>query len=113
MEVTQRLKAVFNVNYLRFHRTESLEYILFQPHIRHEIGWDYSLGVAYRPLLINNLTLTFGAATLKPGRGFRDIYTSASSDCPANLREFCTPDNTIINPSKPLFNLFGQVKFVF
>jgi len=113
VEVTQRLKAIFNANYLRFHRTESLEYVLFQPHIRHEIGWDYSVGVAYRPLLINNVTLTFGAATLKPGRGFRDIYTNATSDCPANLREFCTADNTVINPSKPLFSLFGQVKFVF
>lgn len=113
VEVTQRLKAIFNVNYLRFHRTESLEYILFQPGIRHEIGWDYSVGVAYRPLLINNVTLTFGAATLKPGRGFRDIYTNATSDCPANLSEFCTADNTVINPSKPLFSLFGQVKVVF
>jgi hypothetical protein len=113
VEITQRLKAIFNVNYLRFHRTESLEYILFQPRIRHEIGWDYSVGVAYRPWLINNVTLTFGAATLKPGRGFRDIYTNAASDCPANLREFCTGDNTIINPSKPLFSLFGQVKLVF
>ena len=113
VEVTQRLKAVFNVNYLRFHRTESLEYVLFQPHIRHEIGWDYSLGVAYRPFLINNVTMTFGAATLKPGRGFRDIYTTAASDCPPNLGDFCTADKTVINPSKPLFNLFGQVKFVF
>ena len=112
-EVTQRLKAVFNVNYLCFHRTESLEYILFQPNIRHEIGWDFSLGVAYRPFLTNNFTLTFGGATLKTGRGFRDIYTNATSDCPANLRDFCTPDNTIINPSKPLFNLFVQAKFVF
>jgi hypothetical protein len=113
VEVTQRIKAVFNLNYLRFHRTESLEYVLFQPKIRHEIGWDLSLGVAYRPLLINNLTITFGAATLKPGRGFRDIYTDANRDCPANLSEFCTPDNVNITPSKPLFNLFGQVKFVF
>jgi hypothetical protein len=113
VEVTQRIKAVFNANYLRFHRTESLEYVLFQPAIRHEIGWDFSLGVAYRPLLINNITLTFGAATLKPGRGFRDIYTNANNDCPANLREFCTPDNVNINPSKPLFSLFGQMKFVF
>ncbi|MGZ8846315.1 MAG: carboxypeptidase-like regulatory domain-containing protein [Pyrinomonadaceae bacterium] len=113
VEVTQRLKAIFNVNYLRFHRTESLEYVLFQNSIRHEIGWDYSIGVAYRPFLINNITMTFGAATLKPGRGFRDIYTNANNDCPANLREFCTADNTIINPSKPLFNLFAQVKFVF
>jgi len=113
VEITQRLKAIFNANYLRFHRTESLEYILFQPHIRHEIGWDYSVGVAYRPLLINNVTLTFGAATLKPGRGFRDIYTNASSNCPANLSDFCTADNTVINPSKPLFSLFAQMKFVF
>jgi hypothetical protein len=113
VEVTQRLKAIFNVNYLRFHRTESLEYVLFQNNIRHEIGWDYSLGVAYRPFLINNITMTFGAATLKPGRGFRDIYTNATNNCPPTLVEFCTADNTIINPSKPLFNLFAQVKFVF
>jgi hypothetical protein len=86
---------------------------LFQPNIRHEIGWDFSLGVAYRPFLINNFTLTFGAAALKTGRGFRDIYTNATSDCPANLRDFCTADNTVINPSKVLFNLFGQAKFVF
>jgi hypothetical protein len=112
-EITQRIKAVFNVNYLRFHRTEPLEYVLFQNRIRHEIGWDLSLGVAYRPLLINNVTLTFGAATLKPGRGFRDIYTTANADCPPNLGEFCTPDNVNINPSKLLFNLFAQAKFVF
>lgn len=113
VEVTQRIKAVFNANYLRFNRTEPLEYVLFQNHIRHEIGWDLSLGVAYRPLLINNITMTFGAATLKPGRGFRDIYTDRNRDCPANLIEFCTPDDVNINPNKPLFNLFGQVKFIF
>lgn len=113
VEVTQRLKAIFNANYLRFHRTESLEYVLFQPRIRHEIGWDYSVGVAYRPFLINNVTMTFGAAMLKPGRGFRDIYTDASRNCPPNLGDFCTADNTIINPSKPLFSMFAQMKFVF
>jgi hypothetical protein len=113
VEVTQRIKAVLNLNYLRFHRTEPLEYVLFQNQIRHEIGWDLSLGVAYRPLLINNVTMMFGAATLKPGRGFRDIYTDANRDCPPNLIDFCTPDSVNINPSKPLFNLFAQVKFVF
>jgi hypothetical protein len=113
VEVTQRIKAVFNANYLRFHRTEPLEYVLFQNHIRHEIGWDLSLGVAYRPLLVNNITMTFGAATLKPGRGFRDIYTDRNRNCPPNLIDFCTPDDVNINPNKLLFNLFGQVKFVF
>ncbi|HSV33658.1 MAG TPA: carboxypeptidase-like regulatory domain-containing protein [Pyrinomonadaceae bacterium] len=111
VEVTQRIKAIFNANYLRFHRTESLEYILFQPHIRHEIGWDYSLGVAYRPFLINNVTMTFGASTLKTGRGFRDIFTDSSRNCP--IPDFCGPNDLTVNPSKPLFSLFAQVKFVF
>jgi hypothetical protein len=113
IEVTQRIKAVFNVNYLRFHRTESLEYILFQNRIRKEIGFDYSVGVAYRPLLINNITFTFGAALLQTGRGFRDIFTDASRNCPANVSDFCAADGVVINPSKPLYALFGQVKFVF
>ncbi|MDQ1637058.1 MAG: hypothetical protein QOF62_397 [Pyrinomonadaceae bacterium] len=111
VELTQRIKAVFNVNYLRFHRTEPLEYVLFQNHIRHDIGWDYSLGVAYRPFLINNVTITFGASTLQTGRGFRDIFTDRSRNCPPNVGDFCQPD--VINPSKPLYSLFAQLKLVF
>jgi hypothetical protein len=113
VDLTQRIKTVFNANFLRFHRTESLEYLLFQNHIRHDIGWDLSVGVIYRPLLINNIQLTFGASTLKPRRGFRDIYTDLTRNCPPNVREFCTPDNTNINPNKPLYALFAQVKFIF
>jgi Carboxypeptidase regulatory-like domain len=112
-EVTQRIKAVFNLNYLRFHRTESLEYLLLQNGIRKEIGWDLSLGVVYRPLLINNVQFTFGASTLKPGRGFRDIYTDASRNCPPPVAEFCSPDGVVIDPSKPLYSIFAQAKFIF
>lgn len=111
IEVTQRLKAVFNANYLRFHRTEPLEYILFQNRIRHDIGFDYSVGVAYRPFLINNVTLTFGAATLQTGRGFRDIFTDRSRNCPPNVGDFCEPD--VINPRKMLYSIFSQLKLVF
>jgi hypothetical protein len=113
IEVTQRLKAVFNLNYLRFHRTEPLEYVLFQNRIRKEIGYDLSVGVAFRPLLVNNITFTFGGALLKPGRGFRDIYTDAARNCPENVADFCGPDAGVINPSKPLYSVFAQAKFVF
>jgi hypothetical protein len=113
IELTQRIKAVFNFNHLRFHRTEPLEYLLFQNRIRHDIGEDFSVGVAYRPRLINNVTLNFGASMLKPGRGFRDIYTDASRNCPPNVASFCTPDDTVINPSKPLYALFGTLRFNF
>ncbi len=108
-ELTQTVKAVFNVNYLRFHRTESLEYILFQPHIRHEIGYDVSLGVVYRPFLINNLTFTFGGSIFKAGKGFKDIYTDRSRNCP--IPSFCTGD--IPNPSKLQYSLFSQMKLIF
>ncbi len=111
VEVTQRIKAVFNVNYLRFHRTEPLEYVLLQNRIRKDIGFDYSLGVAYRPFLINNVTITFGAATLQTGRGFRDIFTDRSRNCPASVSDFCEPD--VISPRKPLYTLFSQLKLVF
>ncbi len=111
VEVTQRAKAVININYLRFHRTEPLELLLFQNRIRHDIGWDYSLGVAYRPFLINNFTLTFGASTLQTGRGFRDIFTDASRNCPPGVEDFCQPN--VISPKKALYSLFGQVKFIF
>jgi hypothetical protein len=111
VEVTQRVKAVFNANYLRFHRTESLEYVLFQNRIRHDIGFDYSLGVAYRPFLINNVTLTFGASTLQTGRGFRDIFTDASRNCPLGVSDFCEPN--VISPNRPLYSLFAQLKLVF
>jgi hypothetical protein len=111
VEVTQRVKAVFNVNYLRFHRTEPLEYVLLQNRIRHDIGFDYSLGVAYRPFLINNVTVTFGASTLQTGRGFRDIFTDRSRNCPPAVGDFCEPD--VISPRKPLYSLFGQLKLIF
>src|SRR5205085_11914286 len=55
-EITQTVKAVFNANYLRFHHTEPLEYILFQPDLRQEVGYDLNLGVVYRAFLITNLT---------------------------------------------------------
>ena len=108
-ELTQTVKAVFNANYLRFHRTESLEYVLFQPGVRHEIGGDLSLGVVYRPWLINNLTFTFGGSMLIPGKGFKDIFTDTARNCP--VPNFCTGD--AINPSKLQYSLFSQMKLIF
>ncbi|MFT3742977.1 MAG: carboxypeptidase-like regulatory domain-containing protein [Pyrinomonadaceae bacterium] len=108
-ELTQTFKAIFNANYLRFHRTEPLEYVLFQPNVRHEIGYDLSLGAVYRPFLINNLTFTFGGSMFFAGDGFRDIYTNRASNCP--IPNFCTGD--VVNPSKPQYSLFGQMKLIF
>ncbi|MBV9242475.1 MAG: carboxypeptidase regulatory-like domain-containing protein [Acidobacteria bacterium] len=109
-DVTPTLKAIFNANYLRFENTHMLEYVLFDPRIRHEIGYDLSVGVEYRPFLINNITLTFGGNVLLPGRGFRDVYTDRSQNCP--LPNFCGGP-TAPNPSKTQYTLFAQTKFIF
>jgi hypothetical protein len=90
VDLTPKLKGFVNANYLRFERTEPLEFILFQSPIRHNIGVDYGAGVTYRPPLSENIVLTGGAAMLTPGNGFRDIYGG-----------------------KTLFSLFGSMKFMF
>jgi hypothetical protein len=73
-DLTPKLRAFANVNYLRFQRTEPLEFILLQGPIRHTIGLDYGLGVTYRPPLSENIVIIGGASALTPGDGFRDIY---------------------------------------
>lgn len=77
-EVTPKLKALFNVNYLRFVTTETLKMLLFQGKVRQEIGWDLSAGIRYRPFLNNNVILLTGVAVFLPGAGFRDIYGDGS-----------------------------------
>ena len=89
-DITPKLKGFANFNYLRFERTEALEYLLFESPIRHSIGEDFGIGVTYRPPLSENIVLTGGASALQPGEGFKDIYTS-----------------------RTLFSLFGSVKFTF
>jgi len=90
IDLTPKLKGFANFNFLRFMRTEPLEYALFESPIHHTIGEDLGVGVQYRPPLSENLVLTGGAAMLQPGRGFQDIYTGRTQ-----------------------FSVFGQAKFTF
>jgi hypothetical protein len=90
LEITPKLRGFVNFNFLRFERTEPLEFVLFQSPIRHTIGEDLGLGVEYRPPLTENIVLTGGAAALQPGQGFKDMYTSRTQ-----------------------FSLFGSVKLTF
>ncbi len=89
-EITPKLRGFANFNYLRFERTEPLEFLLFQSPIHHTIGEDFGVGAEYRPPLTENIVLTGGASAMQPGQGFKDIYTS-----------------------RTLFSLFGSVKFTF
>jgi len=72
--VTPKLRAFINANYLQFDRTEPLQILLFQPRIRHSIGTDTGLGIQYRPPLTENIVITSGISNLVPGAGFEDIF---------------------------------------
>jgi hypothetical protein len=72
-ELTPKLKAILNFNYLWFAATEPLQYVLHQPKVRSTIGADYSVGLIYRPLLNQNIVLSGGLAYFTPGGGFKDI----------------------------------------
>jgi hypothetical protein len=82
IDVTPKLRAFINYNYLRFNRTEPLELALFQNRIRHDIGHDLGIGFIYRPLLNENIVLIGGASGLRPGVGFTDIYSSNCDGTP-------------------------------
>lgn len=86
-DVTTKLTAVTNFNFMRFDRTEPLELVLFQSPIRHDIGEEFDLGAKYRPPLTENIALTFGGSVFQPGQGFQDIYTKRTLfSAFANLR---------------------------
>ncbi len=72
--LTPKLRAFVNANYLRFDRTEPLQIVLFQSGIRHSIGTDTGIGLQYRPPLTENIVITTGVSNLVPGVGFEDIF---------------------------------------
>ncbi|HWE36306.1 MAG TPA: hypothetical protein VG406_07010 [Isosphaeraceae bacterium] len=73
-DLTPRLKMINNMNLLWFDNTAPLEQFLFDGHINRFIGVDLSMGYEYRPLVSDNISFLFGAATLIPGQGYRDLF---------------------------------------
>jgi hypothetical protein len=82
LELTPKLKAIFNANYLRFDSVETLKTLLFQSEIRSDIGLDLGMGVLYRPLLNENIVITAGVTGLVTGGGWDDIYSSNCGGVP-------------------------------
>jgi hypothetical protein len=77
-EITPKMRATLNLNYLRFHHTETMQRLLFQGEIDRAIGLDYSVGVQYRPALNDNVLVTGGVSVFTPGRGFKQILASGT-----------------------------------
>ena len=82
MDLTPKLRAFVNANYIRFMETDPLKTALFTDKIDREVGWDLSIGFQYRPLLTDNIIISAGFGALIPGQGFRDIYRTATDPVP-------------------------------
>lgn len=74
VDVTPKLKAFANLNYIRFAETAPIKVALQSSRQRSDLGLDASFGVKYRPFLTDNVIISAGMGFFIPGGGFRDIY---------------------------------------
>jgi hypothetical protein len=75
IEVTPKLRAFLNLNFIYFAHTQPLELLLFQNHVHNGVGADSGLGIRYRPPLTDNIVVTAGVNAFQPFQGFADIFT--------------------------------------
>jgi hypothetical protein len=85
-DLTPRLRAFLNLNHIDFDRPEPIETALFTNEVHTDLGWDFSLGLQWRPLLTDNIVVSAGYAVLLPGRGFEDIYRNTVPAVPGLSR---------------------------
>jgi hypothetical protein len=81
-DITPKLKAFLNVNYIWMNDTEVIKQVLFTQRAGHDIGLDASLGLQWRPLLTENIIISAGCGFLVPGDGYKDIYRANTRPVP-------------------------------
>ncbi|MDB6170545.1 MAG: hypothetical protein JWM88_3409 [Verrucomicrobia bacterium] len=82
LDVTPKLRAFLNANYVFFDDVDSIQRVLLTNQIGRAFGTDLSVGVQWRPLLKDNVVISAGLGALLPGRGFRDIYRTVQPAVP-------------------------------
>jgi len=75
-DLTPKWRGQVGVQYLRFDKTQTLEYLLQAADIDKSIGVEVFAGTQYRPLLTNNVIVQLGGGVLFPDDGFARIYDS-------------------------------------
>jgi hypothetical protein len=85
-DLTPKVKAVFNLNYLRFHRAQPLETLLGKTGVGKGVGLDYGIGMRLRPFLNESAVIDAGYSSLIPGAGFKQVYGPGCARCAAEGR---------------------------
>lgn len=81
-DVTPKLKAFMNVNYVWTVDTAVTKQVLFTNHASNDLGLDCSLGFQWRPLLTENIILSAGVGFFVPGQGYKEIYRANTVPVP-------------------------------
>jgi len=82
IDVTPKLKAFANANYVWIAETKPIEVALMSNKISNELGLDLSLGFKYRPLLTDNVIISAGMGLFLPGDGYESIYRRNTHQVP-------------------------------
>ncbi len=73
-DLTPQLRVSGNANHLWFQNTTTLQVLRNEGSIPRAIGWDLSAAAIWRPKATQNIVARLSAATLLPGKGFRDLF---------------------------------------
>jgi hypothetical protein len=84
-DLTPTVRLSANANHLWFNNTSNLKVLRAEGSIPKEIGFDLSAAAIWRPKATQNIVLRLSAATLLPGKGFKDLFTNQ----PRN-RQYCS-----------------------
>ena len=76
-DLLPELRISGNVNHLWFATTAVLQALRMEGSIPKDIGWDLSAAGTWRPHFNQNLVFRLSGALLKPGAGFRDLFTNS------------------------------------
>ncbi|HKR91078.1 hypothetical protein, partial [Novosphingobium sp.] len=79
-DLTPQLRLSTNANHLWFQDTATLQTLRNEGSIPDDIGWDLSAAAVWRPKATQNIVFRLSAATLLPGKGFRDLFDNAGND---------------------------------
>src|SRR5207248_8048808 len=78
-KLTTRLQAAVNFNWYREIDSQSAEIIAKAGAGHRYLGAEANVGVFYRPFIVDNLIVTFGASVFAPGDAIKDLDKSNDS----------------------------------
>ena len=108
MDVTPKLKAFTNVNYIWLAEPAAIQVALQTDRVRNDLGLDASFGFKYRPFLTDNIVVSAGMGFFFPGGAYRDMYRTNT----VPVTGFSSQSSTG-KPDSMLYNAFFTVSFVY